>query len=186
MDFCVRCGNKQLFQEHLCRSCYTHLHSVKAVKKKRVKKGLPGEKHAGYFEAVIQLRNVEQNVVDFVSLEADEHHIQVSKVKWFKHGVDLFVSDRKFARNTGKGLQQQFGGMLKTSARIFTRDRFSGKEVYRVTVLFKQFPYHKGEQFIFKGETYTVLSVANDVYVEDKENKKKKLRFDELELDRVF
>ncbi|MBI4153258.1 hypothetical protein HY497_01930 [Candidatus Woesearchaeota archaeon] len=186
MDFCVRCGKKQLFQEHLCRNCYAHLHSVKAPKKKRVKQNLPVQKHMGYFEAVIQLRNIEQGIADFVFLEADAHHVQVSKVNWLKNGADLFVSDRKFARNTGKILQRKFGGLVRASARIFTRDRSSGKEVYRVTLLFKQFPYHRGEQFTFKGKTYTVLNIANDVYVEDSDHKKKKLRFDDLELDRVF
>ena len=182
----MKCGKKQLFQDHLCRNCYAHLHPMQAIKKKRIKKKAPFEMHKGYFEAVIQLRNVEQSVVDFVFLEADDHGVQVSKVNWLKHGVDLFVSDRKFARNTGKILQQKFGGMIKTSARIFTRDRYSGKEVYRVTVLFKQFPYSKGEQFLYKGDMYTVLNVTTDVYVEDKDKQKKRLRFDDLELDRIF
>ena len=186
MDFCVKCGKKQLFQDHLCRSCYNHVHTVKEIKKKRVKKSVPGEMHQGYFEAVIQLRNVEQNVVDSVFLEADNYGVYVSKVNWLKHGVDLFVSDRKFARNTGKILQRRFGGLMRTSARIFTRDRYSGKEVYRVTVLFKQFPYGKGEQFNFKGDVYTVLNVTTVVYVEDKDHVKKRLRFDDLELDRIF
>ncbi len=160
------------------------MHPAKEVKKE--KKSEPGEKHEGYFEAVIQLRNVEQKLIDFVFIAADDENLKVSKVKWLKHGVDLFVSNRKFAQHMSKTLQQKFGGMVKLSSRLFTRDRYSGKEVHRVTMLFKQFPYGKGEQFAFKGETYTVLGVTKEVYVEDAQHVKKKLKFDELELGRVF
>lgn len=186
MDFCVKCGKKELFQEFLCKRCYAHLHPLRAVKRQKGKSSLSDAKHIGYFEAIIQLRNTEQHVIDFVFHAADEKHVHVSKVKWMKNGVDLFVSDRKFAQHVGKTLQQTFGGMLKTSAAIFTRDRMSGKDVHRVTVLFKQFPYGKGEQFMYKGHVYTVLSVSKEVYVEEIGNKKKRLRFDDLELDRIF
>lgn len=143
-------------------------------------------KHIGYFEAIIQLRNTAPNIVDFVFHAADERDIRVSKVKWMRNGVDLFVSDRKFARQMGKILQEKFGGMVKTSAAIFTRDRMSGKEVHRVTVLFKQFPYSKGEQFMYKDQTYTVTHAGKEVIAEDVNHKKRRLRFDDLELDRVF
>jgi NMD protein affecting ribosome stability and mRNA decay len=185
MDFCVKCGRKKVYKEHLCSKCYNHINKLKPVKLKKAREK-SNQKHAGYFEAVVQLRNVDQKVVDFVYRGAEEHHVTVAKVKWLKHGVDLFVSDKLFARKIGKALQQKFGGMVKSSATLFTQDKMSGKKVYRVTVLFKQFPYGKGERFTFKGEVYIVLGVAKNVHVEDENNTRRNLRFSELQLDRVF
>src|SRR3989338_569008 len=165
MDFCVRCGKKELYEEFLCAACHTHLHPLKAGpsrgKKAHLNQGLAHGRaaqrqgrHAGYFEATIQLRNVGPEVHRFAAEQLRALGARVSKERWLKHGVDLQVDDRKAAGKLGRALQKRFGGMLKTSARLFSRDRMSGKEVHRVTVLFKQLPARAGEQFALMGKQY--------------------------------
>lgn len=194
MNFCVRCGSKQVYQEYLCHPCYGHIHpTLRKEKRKKKETGKSVQKRASaaqrgeYFEATVQLRNVDKNVIDFVLERLSEHGVVVAKEEWYKHGVDFYVSDSGFAQKMGRELQQRFGGMVKKTAKIFTRDHMTGKDVYRVTVLFKQFPYEVGGEFPFKGKNYVVLAVGKDVFVEDAAGKeKRRLRFSELEKGRVF
>lgn len=148
-------------------------------------KGTTPNRHDGYFEATIQLRNTGQEVVNYVFGRLESNDVRISKKEWYKHGIDLYVDNSGFARKLGRELQQKFGGMVKTSARIHTRDRMTQKDVYRVTVLFKQF-YSEGEEFNFKGKRYTVVSVGKNVFAEDEHKIRKRFRFNELERARVF
>ena len=52
-------------------------------------------------------------------------------------GVDLYVTSQRFARALGKRLKKRFDGELVMSRQLFTRDFYTAKEVYRVTVLFR-------------------------------------------------
>jgi len=143
--------------------------------------------HGGYFEAVVQLRNVDEKVYRFALDAIEENEVYVGKKEYLKHGVDIYLGDKRFAQRLGALLQGKFGGLVKKSAKIFTRDQQTFKDVYRVTVLFKQFPYAVGATFEFKGQTYTVLSLGKDVLAEHAENMtKKRFLFKELEHARVF
>ncbi len=197
MDFCVRCGKKELHQEFLCAACHAQLHPPEAGPSRRKKaQPKPGSahgraakrqgKHAGYFEATIQLRNVEKEVHAFAAATLGRAGIRISNERWLKHGVDLRVDDFRFARKLGRQLQARFGGLLRVTSRLFTRDRLSGKEVHRVTVLFKQFPAQVGKQFILKGSTYTVRALGRHVIAEDAGGVKRRFTFEALERGRVF
>ena len=185
MDFCVRCGTKELYKEHLCAECYKIIYPPQPEKKNKPAPG-PVQHHANYFEAVIQLRNITPAVADFVTEQLQRSKIGVSKVKRHVNGLDMQISSKQFASKLGKMLQHTFGGMVKRSARLFTTDRMSGKPVYRVTMLFKQFPYSVGETFDFKGVSYRVLAVTDHVVARDDNEKIKKLKYKDLERGRVF
>jgi NMD protein affecting ribosome stability and mRNA decay len=184
MDFCVRCGDKGKLKEFLCKDCYDHVNKPKIAKVKEKKEA--AGRHADYFEATIQLRNVGKGVHDYVAFQLEGHEVSVAKEEWLKNGVDLFISDLRFAKKLGTMLQKRFGGMVKESSTLFTRDKTTSKEVHRVTVLFKQFPFKTGEAFKFKGEKYLVVSVRKDVIARNSEGRSRRFKFKELEKARVF
>lgn len=189
MDFCVRCGVKDVYQEYLCKTCYNFLNPPKPQKGARKTQHVVQKTvhHGGYFEAVVQLRNVDEKIYQFVLDLIEENNIHIGKKEYLNHGVDIYLGDKKFAQRLGTLIQDKFGGLLKKTAKIFTRDQLTFKDVYRVTVLFKQFPYSVGETFTFKGKTYTVLSLGKDVVAKDAESKtKKRFLFKTLEHARVF
>lgn len=185
MNFCVKCGKKEVYQDFLCEKCHATVYP-KTLKKAKEKKKQPQQQHEKYFEATLQLRVVDQQIVQFAYENIERNGIIVSKEKSHPNGVDISVNSRKYAQQLGKALQQKFGGMLKVTARLFTRDRQSSKDVYRITVLFKQFPYKKGDTFNYKGNGYVVKSTTADVIAEDAEHKTKKFRYTELERARIF
>lgn len=175
-----------MYEEYLCSSCYHTVHPAKVKKAKKRAEPQP-MKHSGYFEATIQLRNVSPDITDFVFERIEQHDIKISKKTLLSNGVDIMIDDSGFAKKLGKALQQKFGGMVKTTARIFTRDRATSKDIYRTTLLFKQFQYKKGEEFFFKGKAYAVVNASTDVFAEDVQTKeRKRLRFRELEKARLF
>ena len=100
-------------------------------------------KHGSYFEAVLQLRDVSQEVVDFAEDEIGRLKMHVADVITLKNGYDYKLSDNTLARRIGKNLQTKFGGKIEETSSLWgvKKDR----EVYRVTVLFRGVPFKKGE-----------------------------------------
>ncbi|MFH1637942.1 MAG: NMD3-related protein [Candidatus Woesearchaeota archaeon] len=91
-----------------------------------------------YFEAVLQLRPYDEEVLKAVEkMVAEREGVFISKVVKQKTGLDLYLSSQKFAQIIGKKLKKRFNGELKLSRTLFTRNRLTSKDIYRVTVLFR-------------------------------------------------
>ena len=94
--------------------------------------------HKDYYEAIIQLRPYKKEVLDFVRNKiAKRKNVFISKETELKTGIDLYISSQKFARALGKKLKKSFKGELKTTRKLFSRNRQTSKDIYRVTVCFR-------------------------------------------------
>lgn len=131
----------------------------------------PTQKHAQYFEAIMQLRTVSPTVIDFAHQEIKKKGLFIAKLVHLHQGEDLYLSDNKFAKNLGKKLQQQFAGYLEITATLHTRKQ--DKDMYRLTVLFRGVPFEKGRLVRYQGEAYQVKSLGDDILLVGTENKKK-------------
>ena len=91
-----------------------------------------------YYEAIIQLRPADSEVMNKV-----ERYIRktprawISKMVHLKSGVDYYISSNKVARQVGKQLKKVFRGELIESRKLFSRDSYTSKNIYRVTVCFR-------------------------------------------------
>ena len=96
-------------------------------------------KHADYFEAIIQLRPYKQIIKDYIISQVSKRpDVRISKIVPLKSGgIDIYLTDQRFARALGQKLKRSFKGALKMSRSIYTRNRATSKDVYRVTVLFR-------------------------------------------------
>ncbi len=128
-------------------------------------------KHPSYFEATLQLRLPNQQIVDYVEKELLRAKIPVAQVKEVKNGLDYYVADNQFTRGLGLRLQQRFGGELTITSSLFSKK--DGKNIYRTTVLFRKTPFNKGDQVMYGGEEYTVKAMAKDITLVGTKNKKK-------------
>lgn len=98
-------------------------------------------KHAEYYEAVIQLRPMTEEIMRFINNRLKERpKIFISKIKHVKTGVDIYISSQNYARAIGKKLKKAFKGDLKITRTLHTMDRMSGKQIYRGTILFRLKP----------------------------------------------
>lgn len=102
-----------------------------------------------YFESVLQLRNVTQEIVDFFEARVEENHIKgiyYSKKKKIKSrntdegrvNWDYYLTSHNFAVKLAKILRKKVHGEVKISRKQFTRDHMTSEMVYRGAVLFRQ------------------------------------------------
>jgi len=93
--------------------------------------------HVDYFQAIIQLRPYDQELWDFVERRIEKSDAWISKRVKLKTGIDLYISSNKVARQIGKVLKKVFKGELKESRKLYSRDKQTSKNIYRVTVCFR-------------------------------------------------
>ncbi len=119
-----------------------------------------GGRHAGYYEGTLQLRNPHDAIIDFIiSQMQGKKGVFIAKEERVKNGIDLFISSQHFLQNLGRRLKKQFGGTLKISTRIFTRNKLSSKDVYRVTVFYEAPDIIKGNVLKINGRVVLVSHV---------------------------
>jgi len=185
MDFCVKCGKKDVYDESLCSKCYEHECGKKVKKKKKkVKKVL--SKHPMYFEAILQLRNPDQKILKFADAAIAKRKTAVAKIEKVRGGLDYYLADQKFAQQLGKKLKTKFSGILKVTAKLYSVSRQTGKQIYRVTVLYRKPSFKVGDIIEINGEKVRIKNMAKEVMGVLGSGKKVKYRFKDLERLRII
>ncbi len=92
-----------------------------------------------YFQAKIQIRPYDQEVIDYFLKEVDQRDdIFIAKEERHKTGIDYYVTSNTAAKAVGQKLRNRFKGELKVSRKLFGINRFTSKRLWRVTVLFRR------------------------------------------------
>jgi len=91
------------------------------------------DKNSGYYEAILQLRDIDPKVIEFAEAEIRRVKLHVAKIVKLKTGKDYYLTDNTLTRQLGKRLQEKFGGEFNISPKLFSKK--DGKEIYRLTVL---------------------------------------------------
>ena len=124
--------------------------------------------HDGYFEGVFQLRNPTDEVIEFILGEMRRKKtVLITKQKKVGDGMDIYMTDQHFMQSLGKKLSQRFCGELKISQKIFTRDRQTSKDVYRVNVFFRYIPLKVGDLTELRGEQVRIMKLGKKVTVKN-------------------
>ncbi len=90
------------------------------------------------YQAILQLRPYNKEVLDYVKNQIKKRkNVFISEENVVKTGVDLKLSDQRFTRALGKKLKKVFNGEVKESRKLFSYNRVTSKNVYRVTVCFR-------------------------------------------------
>ncbi len=135
-------------------------------------------RHHLYYEAVLQLREVSSAVLDAVKKELHQRGIGIAYFKEVKNGYDYYLADSKATTALGKNLQQRFGGDLVVTATLFSRK--DGKNIYRMTILFRQAGFKKGDAVRYRGEHYQVQAVGKHIILRQEGKKNIMLRSREI------
>ena len=79
-------------------------------------------------------------------------------------------------------MKMLYAGMPMGPLKLLSvRGRKSGKEIYRVTVLFRAIPFKKGEKVEYQGEKYKVKLLGKDILLQDlKTGKKVHVKYKEM------
>lgn len=132
---------------------------------------------SNYFQGILQLRDVNDEILSFVHNQIKKRSdVAVTRTVKFPNGVDLYITSQKFIRILGKKLKESFGGELKTSSKLHTKNR-QGKDLYRVNVLFRPSKYKKGDVVSVRGESVKLISIGRKIFARNmKTGKKMKIR----------
>ncbi len=98
-----------------------------------------------YFEGVLQLRNEDKDRKKFMLDTLHRFGASVSKEVKQKQGTDYFVTRKNALEKTARTLVDRYGGLVKSSAHLFGRDKQRSKDVYRETWFVELSPYNKGD-----------------------------------------
>lgn len=128
-------------------------------------------KHPGYYEAILQLRECGKEVISFVKEEVEKGGIHAAKVMDVKNGFDFYLADKNFAKGLGKKLREKFGGELKITASLWGRKE--GKNIYRLTVLFRCLGIRKGDIVKLGEEDYEVKLMGKHILLRNTRTGKK-------------
>lgn len=128
-------------------------------------------KHPLYYEAILQLRDVLPTVIEFVQEDISKYRIPVPQIKTVKNGFDYYIADGKYTKALGKRLQQKFGGKQVVTASLVTNK--DGKDLYRVTVLFRGVDFSRGDVVDYQGEEFKVMAMSKDILLKHSQTGKK-------------
>lgn len=116
-----------------------------------------------YFEGILQLRNPDSEVIDFVSRQvAKRNDVRVSKVAKVRNGIDMYFSSQRYLRILGKKLKVHFPGEMIMSSKLFTKSS-TGIDLYRVNVLFRLSRLKKGEIITYRGRSMKIMHLGSKV-----------------------
>ncbi|MBI5390349.1 hypothetical protein HZB02_02580 [Candidatus Woesearchaeota archaeon] len=113
-----------------------------------------------YYEAIIQLRDCSDEVLQFVQNIFHTHHAKPSKIEPVRGGVDIYVRNQGFAKMVGKRLKEHVPGHLHISHHLVTYDHLRSRDLHRATLYFTQLKHKKGDHVLYKGEMVEILSVG--------------------------
>ena len=129
-----------------------------------------------YFQGILQLRDCNIEVLDFVKNQikkSKREDVYVSKEVSVLGGIDLYLTSNKFLRSLGKKLKKSFNGGLKESEKLFSRNRLTGKNIYRLNVLFRLTKFKKGDIVAFRGRKVKIMNIGSKVQAKEVETGKR-------------
>ena len=139
-------------------------------------------KHKNYYEGILQLRNIGNEVAEFTIKEIEKNeNTYIAKIKKVANGIDIYMSPQKFLRSLGNKLQSKFGGQLMLSTKLHTKSRETSRDLYRVNLLFRIPNFKKGDIIVYKGDKIKIISVHKKVFAKDiKTGKKLNISFKDI------
>ena len=126
-----------------------------------------------YYQGILQLRDITDEILSFVRNQLKKSgYAAVTKSVKLQNGFDLYITSQKFIRVLGKKLKESFGGELKISAKLHTRNR-QGKDLYRVNVLFRLSKHKKGDVVSIRGEQVRLIRIGRKTFARNMKTGKK-------------
>ena len=137
-----------------------------------------------YFQGILQLRNINEEILSFVYNQIKKRgDVAVTRTVKYSNGIDLYITSQRFIRILGKKLKDSFGGELKMSSKLHTRNK-QGKDLYRVNAFFKPSKYRKGDLVSVRVDKVRLISIGKKIFARNlKTGKKVTIRSSDLPIE---
>ena len=96
-------------------------------------------RHPEYFESILQLRPVKDEILDFIrEMIQSRDDVHITKVVELKTGIDIYFDNQKFVRGAlAQQLKRRFKGKLVITRTLYGQHKMTSRLLYRATVLFR-------------------------------------------------
>ncbi len=121
---------------------------------------------SGYFEGILQLRDIDKEVIDYAVNEAKKQKqrgIFITKKLGVKNGFDIYLTKRGYIHELARELLNRFGGETKMGRKLFSRDKQRSRDIYRVNVLFRQSKFRKGDILKIDDGLFKVKNIDRNI-----------------------
>ncbi len=134
-----------------------------------------------YYQGILQLRDINDEMLSFVYSQIKKRgNVAITKTANLPNGKDLYITSQKFIQVIGKKLKESFGGQITTSSKLHTRSK-SGRDLYRVNVLYRPAKYKRGDIVTVRGDKVRLLQVGRRIFALDlKTGKRIRIRNEDL------
>lgn len=112
-----------------------------------------------YFEVTLQLRNMRDEILDFVKAELNAKNMKIAKMDRYKDGVDLYLPSQHFTASLGRKLVEKFGGEMLITTRLFGVSK-TGKTLYRAAVLYTASDFVPGDVIKIENKIIHVKTIS--------------------------
>ncbi|MFC1722559.1 NMD3-related protein [Nanoarchaeota archaeon] len=129
-----------------------------------------------YFEGALQFRNVTPEFEKYIKEELElafDKGVHVAKEVRGKNVWDLYMTNKRWMRQLVKRLQKRFNGELKESAQLYTHNKETSKDVFRLNILFRLRDFKIGDIVEVKGKKVKITTIGRRVSGTDVETGKK-------------
>jgi len=99
----------------------------------------------GYFEGLLQVRNENEESQKVLAKYVKEQGASINKRAKQPNGTDYSISSRAIIEKAARELQRRFGGIVKTSAQLFSKNKQTSKNIYRVNAFIEMPPFREGD-----------------------------------------
>jgi nonsense-mediated mRNA decay protein 3 len=80
-----------------------------------------------------------------------------------KDGVDFYVTDQKAIQHIGHEVIDKFGGHIKITSKLVTKDKNTGKDLFRVTVLVRLSDFSVGDVIAYENKLIRVGKMGKHI-----------------------
>lgn len=120
-----------------------------------------------YFTGILQLRNINNEILEYLERIIKEKNIIITKKKKVKNGIDLYFYDKHKILQISELLLKNFGGFVNKGAKLFSKDRQTSKEIYRLNVCYIAPKYKLHDIIISNDKVYKIIKLGKRIKVID-------------------
>ena len=141
----------------------------------------PGYNKVGtdYFEGILQLRNADTNIKKFTNKIIDNmKDTYVNKVTEKENSADYYFVKKKMIGRVAERISEEYGAYVDYNAQLFTQDKQTSKELFRLNVAVHIPPFKEGDVIEKKEEILLIKNTGkNNSALELEKNKKKIIKY---------
>ena len=133
-----------------------------------------------YYEGILQVKNCDTEITDFIRNElkkANKKGIFITQEKLEKNRADFFITNQTYMKSLAVKLQKEFGGKISLNPTLFSRNRQTSKELYRLTIMLDIPKIRKNDVIIADNKIFVVNSAREKIHVVDLKGKKTALPY---------